>query len=158
MRENGGEISRVKRPWGLRWLTLAMLATSLVHVVSAVRALQYTAVYLGLDLSVSTPVLFFRGFVWGGLFLYGAVRLWQLRNGAQRLVLLVVGAFSVFQFVWWGVYIRSDYGQTRFPFAVILTLIVFGLVAWYLNRPQVRILLTGKASGTIPTNTQRQKS
>ncbi len=158
MRKSDSEDNRVVRPWGLRWLTLALLAAVLVHMVSAVRVLQYSADYAELHIAVPYIVLLGRDILWAILFLIGTVRFWQMRIGAHRLVLLLVGVFSLFQFAWWGIVVRSDYGQTRFPFAVILTIGAIGLLAWYLNRPHVRVLFDGRASGTGPTNTLRQKS
>ena len=158
MENSDSEGKRVIRPRGLRWLTLALLAESLVCMVSAVRVLQYSADFAELQLSVPSVVLLGRDILWAILFLIGTVRLWQMRNGAHRLVLLLVGVFSLFQFVWWGMYVRSDYGRTRFPFAVILVICAIGLLAWYLNLPHVRVLFDGRVSDSGPTNTLRQKS
>ncbi len=142
-----------KRPRGLRWLCMGLVSVGLVNGVAALRTAQLAPDYLALGVSFPPVLGVVWGLVWGAAFLWGAGRLWRLRNGSRRQVLVLVGAYGGLQALWWRVFARSDYAVQRWPFAVLLTALLVALVFWYLTRPHLRALLCASVSGTAPTRT-----
>lgn len=135
-------------------LCAVLVAIGAAQVITGLRALWLAADYAALGASFPPALLALFSGLWGVGFVAAAWRLWRLRNDARRWVLVIVGAYGVTQAVWWRLFIRSEYGLMRWPFAVALTALAVAVVAWYLSRPRVNALFAMAESGASPTITQ----
>jgi hypothetical protein len=134
-----------KYPFGFRWLCLLLAGIGLVNLGLAVRMGQLTAAPpSGLSFLPVWLAVFSLG--WGFSFVWGAWRLWRLRNGSPRMVLVLVGAYGVFQVIWWRLFVQADYALARWPFASLVMFGFAGGLVWYLTRPVVsRLFSVGDA-------------
>lgn len=137
---------QARRPRGLRWLCVGLAAAGVVNLITAVRAVQFAGDYaaLGVDFPASAQAIF--GLIWGSGLLWAAVLVWRHRNGSRRWVLLLVVVYALTQIGWWRLFVRTDYGMLRWPFAVLLTVLLVAWIIWYLNRPRVRALFRMQSS------------
>jgi hypothetical protein len=140
-----------KRPVAFHGLCLGLFGVGVVNLGVAVRGVQSGADYAALGISFIFPLQVLAGLAWGVGFLWAAWRLWRLRGGAVRQATLTVGAYGLFQVIWWRVFARSDYALGRWPFALLITALLVALVVWYLTRPPVRALFRADKSGTSLT-------
>ena len=134
------------RPRGLRWLSIGLAAAGVVNLVTALRAAQLADDYAALGVSFLPPFQVILGLGWGIGLLWAAVQLWRRRNGSLRWVLLLIVGYALAQIVWWRVFVRSDYGLIRWPFAVLVTALLVAWIIWYLTRPRVRALFRMETS------------
>ncbi len=123
----------------------------IVNLATALRAAQLSSVYAALEVSFPPVVQAVAAAGWGVGFLWGAWRLWRLRNGSRRWVLVLVGTYGLFQVAWWRAFARSDYALGRWPWATLVTTLVVAFIFWYLNRPPVRALFRAQASARCLT-------
>ncbi len=117
-----------------------------MNLATAVRAIQLAPDYRALEITFPPWLQVALGLAWGGAFLWAAWRLWRLRNGSVRWVLVLVGVYGLVQIVWWRVFARADYALRRWPFAALGTVLLVALLAWYLRRPPVRALFRVQGS------------
>ncbi|MBN2470180.1 MAG: hypothetical protein JXN59_05585 [Anaerolineae bacterium] len=78
---------------------------------------------------------------WGLALVWLAWQLWQGRNLSARVVFLLVGSYSLFQVIWWRVFVVADYARLRWPFAVLVMALFAGVIGgWSLwrNRQHAR--------------------
>ena len=135
-----------RRPRGLRWLCAGLVLAGGVNLITAVRAVLLAGDYaaLGVDFPASVQAIFSLA---GGIgLLWAADQLWRPRNGSPRRVLLLVVVYALAQIGWWRVFVRADDGLLRWPFAVLLTVLLVAWIIWYLNRPRVRALFRMQSS------------
>ena len=137
---------RLTRPRGLWIISVGLLITAAANVVTALRALQWGAAYAASGVTFPPLLPVITGLGWAVACGWSAWRLWRLRNGAARLVLLLLGIYALYQAIWWRVFIRADYARQRWPFAVLMMVLVWAALAWYLQRPRVRALFRGSTS------------
>ncbi len=123
---------------GLRLMCAAFVAIGIVHLIAAIRAIQFGADYAALGVSFPPAAQMIFSAIWAVAFPWMAWRAWRRRNGFRRRVFLLVVAYGLAQAAWWRIYAQSDYAVQRWPFAVLMTALGIILVAWVLNRPSVR--------------------
>jgi hypothetical protein len=136
----------LQRPRGLRWLCAALAGVGLVNLGTALRTMQFASAYAALAVAFPPVLQVVLSLEWGIGFLWGAWRLWRLRNGSDRWVLVLVGVYGLCQIVWWRSFARSDYALARWPFAALGTVLLAAWVWRYLRRPRVRALFCAKRS------------
>lgn len=129
-----------RRPASLIWLCGGLLVVGVIDLGRAIRAVQLAPEYAWLGVSFSATIQEIAGLVWGGALTWAAWRLWRLRAGAPRQVLILVGGRGLFEVIWQRVFARSDYAVDRWPFVVFTVALLVALVILLLNRPRVRAL------------------
>jgi hypothetical protein len=147
-------LSPPRRPRGLCWLCAGLVAAGGANLVTALRAVRFADDYAALGVDFPAPVQVVWGLAWGIGLLWAALQLWRHRNGSLRWVLLVVVGYALAQIGWWRLFVRADYGLIRWPFAVLLTVLLVAWIIWYLNRPPVRALFRMQSSDSFPTETR----
>lgn len=123
-----------KRSWGLRVVCLILLGVGAVNLVRAGRAVILAPEYAALNVQFPVWLIVFSGVVWGIVFGWLALRMWQRRNLTARGVFLLVGAYGLFQVIWWRVFAAADYALDRWPFATALVALFAGGLSWFSAR------------------------
>ncbi len=129
---------RIERPRGLRLICVAFLAVGIVHLIAAVRVLQFGADYEALGVSFPPLAQVIFSLIWAVAFPWMAWQTWRRRNRTRRWVFLLVVGYGLAQSVWWRIFAQADYAVRRWPFAVLMTALAVMLVVWVLNRPPTR--------------------
>lgn len=142
-----------ERPGSLRWLCLGLAAAGAINLGAAVRTAQLTPDYTALGVTFPPVLGVIAGLGWGAGFLWSAWRLWRLRSGSPRQVLILVVGHSLYQLAWMRVFARSDYAVDRWPFEALTAVLLAALVAWILNRPRVRALFRSNFADRHPRET-----
>ncbi len=109
-------------------VSLLVLAVGLANLLQA----GYIALEAGTLAALGVRIPFWlaigAGAGWGLALTWLAWQLWHNRNLAPRVVFLVVGAYSLFQVIWWRAFVVADYARLRWPFAVLVMALFAGSV------------------------------
>jgi len=149
-----GSAQGSKRPRGLRLVCAAFLAIGIVHLVTAVRGLQFGAAYEALGVSFSPLAQVIFSLIWAVAFPWMAWRMWRRRNRTWRWVFFLVVGYGLAQAAWWRIFTQADYAVQRWPFAVLMTALGILLVVWVLNRPSARAWIHSDGPGTSRPNNE----
>lgn len=130
-----------RRTLGLTAICLILLGVGLANLLSAVRYLFDGATLAALGVRVPVGLAVLAGLGWGIALVGLALALWLGRNLSVRAVFLLVGAYGVFQVIWWRAFVVADYALIRWPFAVVIMVLFAGGVSgynWRATRSRVR--------------------
>lgn len=127
-----------KRPWLVVALCVAILFTSLIHILKMSQALAHWDVLKSLPLSVSPLYLALHGFLWGAVGLAAVYVLWQGYPWARIITLILAFLYSLWFWIDLLWVKAPEIFHTRWPFNLILTLLGLGFVAVTLCVPASR--------------------
>jgi hypothetical protein len=115
---------------------------SAVNLARAVWALAQAEALADVSQSIAMPMqlLFGTSLIWGLVFGVCGLGLWRLSAWARVATLAAVTVFH--GHIWFNhiVFDRSDYARQVWPFSLVHTLLILGVVWFFLNWPSNRQL------------------
>ncbi len=118
------------RSWRLIILTGAL---AMFQAVAAVRALHVPAA-LAAQINLPLPLEFVAGGLWSLLFTFITVNLIQTRPLAARRAGWAIIGFIIYSAVRLLLFAQADYDRERYPFLLLLTVLISAIVAAALLR------------------------
>ncbi len=134
MPESGDAAGSPGRRRTSRWLVALLTGISLVNLAAAVQSIRLAPELAALGVSYPVVAQAVLSLIWAAALGWAARGLWRCRNGAGRRVLLVLGAYLLYQAVWGWLFIRSDYALDRQPFLLLLACVTLGAASWTVYR------------------------
>jgi hypothetical protein len=129
-----------KRPFSVTLLTIGVLSIAGLHLLRLIQAIQQWQFLESLP-GVSPAYLAVTGFVWAVAGLTTAFSLWFGTRWARRVTLAAAAAYAIYN--WADRIIAANvslnvYEGFAWPFRIMATFALLGLVFWILSRQPAR--------------------
>lgn len=131
--------SRRRRPPFVTLLGLVVFMLSSVNLASAVITIARRDVFAAEELAIPLEIISISGAIWGLAWLVVGVGLWRCKEWARKGALILFPAYTLVSLVVQVLLARGDYERDQFPFQIVTSCLLVGIIAWGLTRRRTRL-------------------